>query len=192
MRPWRSPPPTEADEIWLSCYRSVLLIRHNEWITCNDGVALGETRGQTPNSWPIRLYANSPFGLRACQACSPGARAESWGTAADAPSEADTRLSPQPRLGVLAVAHPVHQRLLLAAIDLDHGPVDHMHQRPGQHGDKVGALLDLGDAAHGARRGRQRVRLLVGELHVAKHGRDQAGPTLGAHRTGIDGAETDV
>src|SRR3981189_2156625 len=183
MRPARRPPPTKADEIWLSFYRSVLLIRHNEWITCNDGVALGETRGHTPNSWPIRLYANSPFGLRACQACSPGARAESCGTAADAPSEADTRLSPAPRLRLLAVAHLGHQRLLLAAIDLDHGPVDHVHQRRGKHGDQVCALLDLGDAAHGDRRGRQLVRLLVGKLHIARHRADPAAPTLGAHPT---------
>src|SRR5713226_153035 len=87
------------------------------------------------------------------------------------------------------VPHAVHQRFLLSAVDFDHGAVDEMHQRRGQHRDEVGDFLDLGDAPHRDRRRRELVGLLVGELHVARHRGDspaqrsvRTGPGLTAHR----------
>src|SRR5712691_1581228 len=114
--------------------------------------------------------------------------------ATNAPNRSTDRLSSSPRIASagLAVAQPVHQRFLLAAVDLDHGAVDHVHERRGQHRDQVGALLDLGDAAERDRGGRELVGVFIGELHVARHGGDEAGPALGAHRPGIDRAEADV
>src|SRR5262245_14786217 len=90
------------------------------------------------------------------------------------------------------VARAVHQRFFLAAVDLDHGAVDHVHQRRRQHDDQVGNLVDLGDAPHRDRRRRELVGFLVGQLHVARHRLDQAGPALGAHRARIDRAEADI
>src|SRR5215208_6023699 len=90
------------------------------------------------------------------------------------------------------VPQPVHQRLLLAAVDLDHAAVDHVREWGCQHGDEVAAFLHLGDAAERDRGGRKLVRLLVGKVHVARHGSNEAGPALGAHRPGIDGDEADV
>ena len=63
-------------------------------------------------------------------------------------------------------------------------------KRRGQHDDEVRDLLDLGDAPHRDRGGRELVGLLVGELHVARHRLDQAGPALGAHRPGVDRARS--
>ena len=45
-----------------------------------------------------------------------------------------------------AVAQAIHQRLLLAAVDLDLGAVDHVHQRRRQHDHEVGDLLEIGRA----------------------------------------------
>src|SRR5271154_6346549 len=59
----------------------------------------------------------------------------------------------------ILVAEAVHQRLVLAAIDLDHGAVDHLHQRRRQHHHQIGDLVDFGEAAHGYGSRRQRVGL---------------------------------
>src|SRR5439155_10818184 len=40
----------------------------------------------------------------------------------------------------------VHERLLLAAVDLDHAAVHEVRERRGEIGHEVGALLHLGDA----------------------------------------------
>src|SRR5262245_30460361 len=90
------------------------------------------------------------------------------------------------------VPQPVHQRFLLAAVDLDHAAVDHVHERGGEHGDEVAAFLHLGDAAERDRGRRELIRLLVGELHVTRHGGHEAGPALGANRAGVDGDEADI
>src|SRR4029077_1354038 len=52
------------------------------------------------------------------------------------------------RLAFRLVAEAVHQRLILAAVDLNHGAVDHFHQRGSEHGNEVGHLFDLRNAAH--------------------------------------------
>ncbi len=51
------------------------------------------------------------------------------------------------------VARLIHQRLLLAAVDLDLRAVDEVRQRRGEHGDEIGDLARLGDAAQGMLRG---------------------------------------
>src|SRR5215469_1255905 len=61
----------------------------------------------------------------------------------------------------LSVAEAIHQRLLLAAVDLDHRPIDEMREIGSEVGDKAGDLFAFGnptqwDAARG-----KRVRLLV-------------------------------
>ena len=99
--------------------------------------------------------------------------------------------APEPHLPVL-VAEAVHQRLVLPAVDFDHSAVDHVHQRRGQHHHEIGNLIDLGDPPERNGRRRQRVGFLVGDLHIARHGLDQASPALGAHRSRIDGDKADA
>lgn len=50
------------------------------------------------------------------------------------------------RLGPRPITETIHQRFVLTAVDLDHRPIDHMHQRRGQHRDKICHFLHLGDA----------------------------------------------
>src|SRR5215471_19545179 len=90
------------------------------------------------------------------------------------------------------VARAIHQRLFLAAVDFDHGAVDHVHQWGREHDDEVSDLFDLGDAPHRNGGGRKLIGVLVGELHVARHRLDEAGPALGADRAGVDRAEADM
>src|SRR5205085_3631483 len=83
-------------------------------------------------------------------------------------------------------------RLLLAAVDLDHRAVDEMRKRRREIGDKVRALVDLGDATERNRARRELVRLLERELHVARHRSYEARPTLGAHRPRVYRAHADA
>jgi hypothetical protein len=46
----------------------------------------------------------------------------------------------------LSVAEAIHQRLLLAAVDLDHRAVNEMRQIGSEVGDKAGDLLAFGNA----------------------------------------------
>src|SRR6476620_6925395 len=94
--------------------------------------AFGARRGyQCPVACGGRacLYANSP-------------------TAGPNLSSEATSLTPQFQNGRLAfwlVSEAVHQWFVLAAVDFDHGAVDHSHQRRSEHGDKVCHLLNLGN-----------------------------------------------
>jgi hypothetical protein len=60
-----------------------------------------------------------------------------------------------------SVPETVHQRLVLPAVNFDHGSVDHAHQRRGQHDDEIGDLIDLGDAPHRNRGRRKLVGVFV-------------------------------
>src|SRR5712671_4601285 len=104
MRWSRSPPPTEADKIWLSCHRSVLLLCHNEWITCIDGVALGGKSVAERRGIRGQFVCTQIVGLpRGLVKLAPWRSCESCGVAADAPSASVAQ-----RLRLLAVAHLVH------------------------------------------------------------------------------------
>ena len=46
-----------------------------------------------------------------------------------------------------AVAQPIHQHLVLSAVDLDHGAVDEEGKIRRKIGDEIGDLLAFGDAA---------------------------------------------
>src|ERR1700730_4238836 len=91
-----------------------------------------------------------------------------------------------------AIAQPIHQHLVLAAVDLDHAAVDEEGQTRRQISDQIGDLFAFGDAAERNARRRRLVGLLERQVHVARHRLDQAGPALGPHRAGIDGDEADI
>src|SRR5262249_59841384 len=94
------------------------------------------------------LYANSPTAGPRCQA---------------------TRLARVTSTARL-VAETIHQRLVLPAIDFDHGSVDHFHEWRGEHDDEVRDLIHFSNATHWDRGGREFGRLLVRKFHVGRHG----------------------
>ena len=68
----------------------------------------------------------------------------------------------------LAVAEAIHQRLLLAAVDLDHRAVDEMRQIGSEVRDEAGDLLAFGDAPQrNAARGK-RIGLLARDIFMSR------------------------
>src|SRR5271169_4647818 len=91
-----------------------------------------------------------------------------------------------------SVPQPVHQRLFLAAVDLDHRAVDEERKVGGKERDQVGDFLRFRDAAQRNARRSELVGLFEAQIHVARHGLHQAGPALGTHRSRIDADEADI
>src|SRR5580692_11601846 len=78
-----------------------------------------------------------------------------------------------------AIAQPVHQHFVLAAVDFDHGAVDEEGEIRRKISDEIGDLFAFGYAAERDARRRRLVRFLERQVHVARHRLDQAGPALG-------------
>src|SRR5262245_60778472 len=74
----------------------------------------------------------------------------------------------------------VHERLLLAAVDLDHGAVHEVREWGREVRTEVGDFLDLRDATERDATRRELVRGLVAELHVARHRAHEPIPPLRA------------
>src|SRR5262249_61684508 len=100
--------------------------------------------------WRSCLYANSPTAAPRCQATR---RARVTSTA---------------RL----VAETIHQRLVLPAIDFDHGSVDHFHEWRGEHDDEVRDLIHFSNATPWGRGERGVFPPAVKKFSCARHGLD--------------------
>src|SRR3974377_579819 len=92
----------------------------------------------------------------------------------------------------LAVAHAIHEHLVLAAVDLDHRAVDEEREVGGEISDEIGNLLGFGDPPERNACRSELIGLFERELHIARHRFDQPTPSLGAHRSGIDGDEANI
>src|SRR6266446_5455235 len=91
-----------------------------------------------------------------------------------------------------AVDDAIHERLLLAAVDLDHRAVNKMRQIRSEVGDKAGDLLAFDNALQrNAARGKC-ISLLARDFHVAGHRIDETGPALGTDWPGIDRHKADI
>ena len=90
------------------------------------------------------------------------------------------------------VAHAVHQHLVLPAVDLDHRAVDEEREVGGEKSDEIGDLLGFGDPPERNACRSELVRLFEREIYIARHRFNEAGPSRGAHRSGIDGDEADI
>src|SRR5690348_9475684 len=92
-----------------------------------------------------RLYANSPtvtpiLSSEAYQQLLLAAAEGNHGAMPPHPSRRAPWRPPQDERRELTarfVAETVHQRFVLAAVNFDHGAVDHFHQRRRQHGHEV-------------------------------------------------------